>query len=234
MPLYVGEYLADTAHLTATQSGAYLHLIMHYWQHGSLPQENFQLAMIAKLPQSDFENMKALLFEFFSDGWKHKRVERELLLAKEAHNRRSAAGRLGGRPKSVQTKAMLYPEKSNASVPEKQCFVHIHRQNTNANALDGEPSDYPTEIRERLWAEGVDSLVRMGISIRDARSNIGRWLKTHDPGHILDAIRRAREHQTKDPIPLVTRILTPLAKGRRSVIDAADDLADKLSDLGRK
>jgi uncharacterized protein YdaU (DUF1376 family) len=37
MPLYVGDYIADTAHLSCAESGAYLHLIMHYWRAGSLP-----------------------------------------------------------------------------------------------------------------------------------------------------------------------------------------------------
>lgn len=33
MPLYIGDFIADTAHLSAEETGAYILLIMHYWVH---------------------------------------------------------------------------------------------------------------------------------------------------------------------------------------------------------
>jgi uncharacterized protein YdaU (DUF1376 family) len=78
MPLYIADYLADTAHLRALQSGAYLHLIMHYWVTGALPDDDSQLAAIAKLTPEEWAANRPVLQAFFEHGWKHKRVEAEL------------------------------------------------------------------------------------------------------------------------------------------------------------
>lgn len=94
MPLYVGDYIADTAHLSAAESGAYLHLLMHYWLHGGPPpDDDAQLARIAKMRLAEWKRARPTLQAFFQDGWKHKRVEFELTEAA----RISAAGRAGGK-----------------------------------------------------------------------------------------------------------------------------------------
>lgn len=90
MPLYIADYLKDTTHLGALESGAYLHLIMHYWQHGSLPASEKQLAQIAKLTAREWKRSRDTLKSFFYDGWKHKRIDQELAHAVDVSAKRSA------------------------------------------------------------------------------------------------------------------------------------------------
>jgi uncharacterized protein YdaU (DUF1376 family) len=96
MPLYVGDYLGDTGHLTTTQHGAYLLLMMHYWRKGELPDDDRKLSKIAKLPLKTWCEYRATLQDFFYDGWKHKRIEAELQKMMRVSAKRAIAGQKGG------------------------------------------------------------------------------------------------------------------------------------------
>lgn len=97
MPLYIADYLADTAHLTRDESGGYLHLIMAYWRNGGpLPDDDKRMAAITKSTQKEWKKLRASMQEFFtvSDGkWIHKRIDAELANAgsKSAARRESGA-----------------------------------------------------------------------------------------------------------------------------------------------
>ena len=99
MPLYIGDYLKDTTHLRAAQSGAYLHLIMHYWQKGGLPTDDYSLATIAKMTDKEWKLARPSLQEFFAPGWRHARIDHEMARASEAYEKRARAGRMGGSSK---------------------------------------------------------------------------------------------------------------------------------------
>jgi uncharacterized protein YdaU (DUF1376 family) len=96
MPLYVGDYLGDTGHLTTTQHGAYLLLMMHYWRKGELPDDDRQLSKIAKLPLKTWCEYRPTLQDFFHQGWKHKRIDAELDKMMRVSAKRAIAGQKGG------------------------------------------------------------------------------------------------------------------------------------------
>src|SRR5688500_10709572 len=98
MPLYIADYRKDTAHLSAAQHGAYLLLIMHYWATGAVPDDDAQLARIACMTPTEWRKAKGVIGAFFTDGWKHKRIEQEIGRADDvaqsnANKAREAANR---------------------------------------------------------------------------------------------------------------------------------------------
>ncbi len=96
MPLYVGDYLGDTGHLTTRQHGAYLLLMMHYWRKGGLPDDDSQLAKITKLPLEVWTEDRGIIQSFFYDGWRHKRIDAELAKMMKVSAKRAIAGQKGG------------------------------------------------------------------------------------------------------------------------------------------
>lgn len=99
MPLYVGDYLADTMGLSTEQHGAYLLLMMACWKAGGqLPNDHQQLAQFARLtPQqwSRHENILKQYFKVTPEHWTHTRVLEELTNAKAMVDKKSAAGKIG-------------------------------------------------------------------------------------------------------------------------------------------
>jgi uncharacterized protein YdaU (DUF1376 family) len=92
MPLYIADYMRDTSHLRALESGAYLHLIMAYWVSGRLPNCDRQLATIAKLTDKEWKACKPTLAGFFGpDFSSHKRIDAELVKVADISSKRRAS-----------------------------------------------------------------------------------------------------------------------------------------------
>lgn len=110
MQLYVSDYLADTAHLTAQQHGAYMLLLMNYWQKGrALENTDERLQHVARLSQEEWTANKAILAEFFvvdGDMWTHLRIEEDLAKVREKSTKASTAGK---RSYSVRSTPVEHP-----------------------------------------------------------------------------------------------------------------------------
>src|ERR1700730_18272561 len=95
MPVFIGDYLADTMHLSTEQHGAYLLLLFHLWRRGTLQDDDGALAQITGLSKNGWSQARQVLSEFLEihDGlWRQGRVERERLrvTAKQLSNSKQA------------------------------------------------------------------------------------------------------------------------------------------------
>jgi uncharacterized protein YdaU (DUF1376 family) len=94
-PLFSGDFLADTMHLNATEIGIYVLLLLHCWQHGTIPRQDRRLSLIARCDNRTWHFHRETVLQFFDivDGstLQHRRVTQEIHRCQEISNKRKAA-----------------------------------------------------------------------------------------------------------------------------------------------
>lgn len=204
MPVYIGDYLGDTARLTTEQHGAYLLLLMDYWRNGAPPADDAVLCSITRLKMARFRAHKMTLLRFFkleAGRLVHSRVEAEITKANQHAARYSERGRKGA---EARWQGGEGDASSNASC------------NTTSNACECPPPSpslsndkgavAPNECKE-LFREGVTLLVSTGSSVGAARSFIGKCRQSHGDTATLKAIREAARQQITEPKGWITKAL---------------------------
>jgi len=92
----ISDYLADTWHLTTEEHGAYLLLIMNYWQTEKPIPEN-RVQGVIRLDNDRYTSVMGNLKEFFNEdengAWYHGRIEADLSVIRDKSKKASAAGK---------------------------------------------------------------------------------------------------------------------------------------------
>lgn len=161
---HIGDYLKDTGHLRAVGHGAYFMLCLHYYANGKLPESDRELAAIARLSDKEWRDNKPTLQAFFHDGWRHKRIDKEIAEANAKYEARAAAGKRGG-----EAKANGKQKPSNAR-------ILLDGAGSNAQATDNlEPS---SEAKASSLSFSEDSL---GLEEPQREQATGRKRKNKTP-----------------------------------------------------
>lgn len=216
MPVHIGDLLRDTAHLRAAGFGAYLALLFHHWSTGSLPDDDKQLAAIARMSPAEWKHARPVIEKFFKPGWRHGRVEKDLEAARASYAKRAKAGEKGGK-----AKAEAKQSSSNATAMTEQCSSYLlpltldqkdkssEVRTSAAGAADGqlfEPVD--EDSRAKLFRLGKTILVSFGIAEKRTGGLIGQWLKAqNDPEGLLAALQFARDRNVAEPVAYVSALI---------------------------
>ena len=180
MQFYVSDYLADTAHLNAAQNGAYMLLLMNYWQRGKpLDNSGDRLAFVARMTQEEWEDNKDILAEFFwidGDIWTHARVENDLAKVREKSEQASFAG------KRSAVQRMSNDRSTNAEHP----FNHKE-----------EDKDKDKDIKtmfDEFW-----EIYPLKISKSSAFKAWVKAIKRAEPKLIIEGVTRYAKDPNRDP-----------------------------------
>ena len=166
MPLYIGDYLADTTRLTTEQHGAYMLLIMDYWRNGPPPDDDSILENITKMQAKDWRKVKQSVLHFFEkkDGvWVHSRIEHELAEAakgkakSEEKAKKAAEARWG--KQAIQASNENAPSNATSNAPSISQALHEECPSQSQSPL---PKNKPTskaeaQLATRLPADWIPS-----------------------------------------------------------------------------
>jgi hypothetical protein len=145
-----------------------------------------------------------------------RKRERDLFdLEEQAENTTPCHAESRVTERDVERHAARQPQKEIPTPLRKTTSSELSNESSEEAASAAPKISRPTKIpiysdsKHELWGEGVPILMQLGLKERDARSNIGRWLRDSgdDAACVLAAIQRARDHRIIDPIPWVTQSL---------------------------
>lgn len=197
MPLYVADYMSDAAHLTTVEHGAYLLLIMTYWQRGeALPDDDRKLARITRMEPRSWLRIKPAISEFFevSDGkYLHTRIERELTSVRA----KSLKKREGGLARAKQMH-------SNRLAPAQLTDTDTDTYSSVAKATG---ADAPFDPVKTMFDAGVSLIAAEGKTEAAARSWLGKAKRDFGTEAVIAAIGAAKREGAVDVVAFMQRAL---------------------------
>lgn len=139
LPLFAGDYLADTLNFTVEEHGAYLLALIHQWNSG--PYDEEELRLVLRFQRKKFSKIFAKLspkLEQTENGkWYSKRLEAERAKALKISEKRSKAGKRGAESKwgSADTNCHEFAN-DKSMAPTQPNNISIDNTNT-ADAVTG-------------------------------------------------------------------------------------------------
>jgi len=212
MPLFIGDYLADTMDLTTEEHGAYLLILMELWRRrGVTGFDHAKLARIARLPLARWKAAWGTLGRFFTvDGGelRQKRITKEL---DKAIGRRQAASESGQRGAAARwgrhSNPIGDPTGQPIATPLATPIANAWQNDGSLSSSSEEsvgvapahardpmwPAGEWLNLFRRAWADRYKTLTYGQTSDGKACGNLADFLGTLDEPARLAAQARARK-----------------------------------------
>ena len=121
----IKDFIANTRRLNTEAKGAYLCLMLDYYQQGAGPPDDDEvLATIAELPVDAWKRHRRVIEPLFiveNGQWKHDRIDCELLEANRKHEATTARASAGGRAKALKMRSSHHPAPQTPVNDTKSC-----------------------------------------------------------------------------------------------------------------
>lgn len=213
MPLYTGDYLRDTRHLTPLKHGIYVLALMYCWDSkGPMPLDEQECAGICNCRSADeVEAMRYVLSRYFvvmDDGKYNKRMSEEVVRherlsktfseagLKSAEARRNKA-RAGTRAAQANVEPRLNVGSTKAEPRSETPSPSLFNSNTSEAIASGTGVPDSADI---IFGLGIPLLTAANVSDRNARSMLGLMRKTNGDEAVIDAVRRCAEEKPLQPV----------------------------------
>jgi uncharacterized protein YdaU (DUF1376 family) len=101
LPLFCDDLIASCVDMTPACFGAYMRLLCYAWTRGGIPDSEAACTRITGgLESGDWQTIRERLVQLDDGRLTHQRLELERVAVAEIRQKRSEAGRKGGRPKA--------------------------------------------------------------------------------------------------------------------------------------
>jgi uncharacterized protein YdaU (DUF1376 family) len=154
MPLWTDSFIADTTHLNAAETGAYMMLLICMWRSGGYIDNNDKkLARFARCSPSQWQRIKPTIMEFLVEdavGLTQKRLLTLYSNASEKVSLKRHLGSLGGQATALKNKQKAVANGTSDGTPTITITKPIKRSIKRGGKNTGLKKDYMPSKKEAV------------------------------------------------------------------------------------
>lgn len=223
---HIGDYDADTAHLSWIEDMAYTRLMrLYYRRERPIPREVPEACrLIRATSRVEKQAVEAVLREFFEvreDGWHQARCDSEIAIYQKRVEHNQRVGKLGGRPRKIRPteepadNPLGFNREPAGNPPQTPDPRPQEPQDSVTDVTGGAAAKSPAELtKDELWKAGKSLLSQAGLPPAQCGSFVGKLVKDYGDQIVVDAVRTAVTTRPADPVEYLKATCMHAAKQR--------------------